>query len=212
MSQRFNLLALGLAVLLIAGCASGSAEGSQANYEETKKMLVDLLKTDEGKKAIQEIMSDEELKKQLVMEQPFVKETIQKVLTTEEGKKYWQEMLKDPAFVENFAKNIQGENEKLFKALMDDPEYQEKMMDLMQDPEMEKQYLQLLESKQSRQQIKDLISETFESPLFQAKIQEMLTKITSEQLKSSGGGGKQDEKQGNDSGSQDGQSSNSNNQ
>ncbi|WP_347548063.1 spore germination lipoprotein GerD [Pseudalkalibacillus hwajinpoensis] len=208
MRQRFNLVALGLAILLIAGCASGSAEGSQANYEETKKMLVDLLKTDEGKKAIQEIMSDEKLKQQLVMEQPFVKETIQKVLTTEEGKKYWQEMLKDPAFVENFAKNIQGENEKLFKALMDDPEYQEKMMDLMQDPEMEKQYLQLLESKQSRQQIKDLISETFESPLFQAKIQEMLTKITAEQLKASGGG-KEQQKSDQESGSGGGGSGNS---
>ncbi|WP_226660048.1 spore germination lipoprotein GerD [Pseudalkalibacillus hwajinpoensis] len=188
MSQRFRLLTLGFVILLIAGCATGSAEGSQANYEETKKMLVDLLKSDEGKKAIQEVMSDEEIKKQLVMEQPFVKETIQKVLTTEEGKAYWQEMLKDPTFVENFAKYIQDENKKLFKSLMDDPDYQEKMMDLLQDPVMEKHYLQLLESKQSRQQIKDLIAETFESPLFQAKIQEMLTGITSEQLKSSGGG------------------------
>ncbi|MBF0707227.1 spore gernimation protein GerD [Alkalihalobacillus hwajinpoensis] len=193
MSHGFKLLALGLTILLITGCASGSAEGSQANYEETKKMLVDLLKSDDGKKAIQEVMSDEEIKKQLVMEQPFVKETIQKVLTTEEGKAYWQEMLKDPAFVENFAKNIQSENEKLFKSLMDDPEYQEKMMDLLQDPVMEKHYLQLLESKQSRQQIKDLISETFESPLFHAKIQEMLTGITSEQLKSSESGNKKDE-------------------
>ncbi|WP_377887067.1 spore germination lipoprotein GerD [Alkalihalobacillus sp. R86527] len=186
MSPRFNLLTLGLAILLItAGCASGAAEGSEANYEETKKMLVDLLKTDDGKKAIQEVMSDEKMKQQLIMEQPFVKETIQKVLTSEEGKKYWQELLKDPKFVENFAKNIQSENEKLFKSLMDDPDFQEKMMDLLQDPEMEKQYLQLLESKQSRKQIKELITETFDSPLFQAKLQQMLTKASPEQNKES---------------------------
>ena len=206
MCQRFKLLTLCFVILLIAGCATGSAEGSQANYEETKKMLVDLLKSDEGKKAIQEVLSDAEIKKQLVMEQPFVKETIQKVLTTEEGKAYWQEMLKDPTFVENFAKNIQEENKELFKSLMDDPDFQEKMMDLLQDPVMEKHYLQLLESNQSRQQIKDLISETFESPLFQAKIQEMLTGITSEQLKSSGGG--KEEGKGN-SDSKNGESSNS---
>ncbi|PFG02712.1 spore germination lipoprotein GerD [Bacillus sp. es.036] len=206
MYQRFKLLTLCFVILLIAGCATGSAEGSQANYEETKKMLVDLLKSDEGKKAIQEVLSDAEIKKQLVMEQPFVKETIQKVLTTEEGKAYWQEMLKDPTFVENFAKNIQEENKELFKSLMDDPDFQEKMMDLLQDPVMEKHYLQLLESNQSRQQIKDLISETFESPLFQAKIQEMLTGITSEQLKSSGGG--KEEGNGN-SDSKNGESSNS---
>ncbi len=206
MYQRFKLLTLCFVILLIAGCATGSAEGSQANYEETKKMLVDLLKSDEGKKAIQEVLSDAEIKKQLVMEQPFVKETIQKVLTTEEGKAYWQEMLKDPTFVENFAKNIQEENKELFKSLMDDPDFQEKMMDLLQDPVMEKHYLQLLESNQSRQQIKDLISETFESPLFQAKIQEMLTGITSEQLKSSGGG--KEESNGN-SDSKNGESSNS---
>ncbi|MYL65847.1 spore gernimation protein GerD [Bacillus hwajinpoensis] len=206
MYQRFKLLTLCFVILLIAGCATGSAEGSQANYEETKKMLVDLLKSDEGKKAIQEVLSDAEIKKQLVMEQPFVKETIQKVLTTEEGKAYWQEMLKDPTFVENFAKNIQEENKELFKSLMDDPDFQEKMMDLLQDPVMEKHYLQLLESNQSRQQIKDLISETFESPLFQAKIQEMLTGITSEQLKSSGGGKEEDN---GNSDSKNGESSNS---
>lgn len=194
MSQRFNLLTLGLAFLLVtAGCASGAAESAEPDYDKTKKMLVDLLKTDDGKKAIQDVMSDEKMKQQLIMEQPFVKETIQKVLTTEEGKKYWQELLKDPRFIENFAKNIQSENEKLFKSLMDDPEFQEKMMDLLQDPEMEKQYLQLLESKQSRQQIKDLITETFDSPLFQAKLQQMLTKVTPKESKGSESGGSEGE-------------------
>ncbi|MCA0989405.1 spore germination lipoprotein GerD [Guptibacillus algicola] len=196
MSPRFKLLTLGLAFLLVtAGCASGAAEGSEANYEETKKMLVDLLKTDDGKKAIQEVMSDEKMKQQLIMEQPFVKETIQKVLTSEEGKKYWQELLKDPKFVENFAKNIQSENEKLFKSLMDDPDFQEKMMDLLQDPEMEKQYLQLLESTQSRKQIKELMTETFDSPLFKAKIQEMIMKASPEQSKESEGSGKEGEEE-----------------
>ena len=37
------------------------------DYEETKKMVVDILKTDDGKKAIQQVMSDEKMKSELIM-------------------------------------------------------------------------------------------------------------------------------------------------
>ncbi|KHF28870.1 Spore germination protein GerD precursor [Anoxybacillus sp. BCO1] len=41
-------------------------------------MVVDILKTDEGKKAIQEVMSDEKVKQQLVMDQEVVKKRLRK--------------------------------------------------------------------------------------------------------------------------------------
>src|SRR5690625_1126411 len=94
------------------------------DYEDTKKMVVDLLKTDEGKKAIQELMKEEEMKQALIIDHAYVKETIQKTLTSEEGKKFWKEVMSEPKFAETFAKTIQSENEQILKRLMKDPEYQ----------------------------------------------------------------------------------------
>ena len=53
-------------------------------------MVVDILKTDDGKKAIQDVMSDEKLREKLVMDQTVVTETIQKTLTSEKGTEFWK--------------------------------------------------------------------------------------------------------------------------
>ncbi|NIK13568.1 spore germination protein D [Saccharococcus thermophilus] len=137
---------------------------------------MDILKTDEGKKAIQEIMTDEKTKQQLVMEQAIVKETLQQVLTSKEGVKFWEKALQDPKFAESFAKSLKTEHEKTIKALMKDPEYQGMMIDILKNPEMEKAMIDVLKSKEFRQHLQKVITETLNSPLFQAKIQDILIK------------------------------------
>ena len=67
-------------------------------------MVVDILKTDDGKKAIQEVMSDEKLKEKLVMDHAVVTETIEKTLTSEKGTEFWKKTFEDPKFAESIAK------------------------------------------------------------------------------------------------------------
>jgi spore germination protein D len=186
-----------LLLSIVASCAQ--AENSGANtpdYESTKKMMVDMLKTDEGKKAIQEIMSDEELQKEIVMDNDFVKVTIQQTLTSEAGRQFWQDVMQDPEFAQKFAESMQTENEKMLKGLMKDPEYQGMMITVLQDPEMEKAILETMKSKEYRQQVMTIMSEAFESPFFTAKMNEVLTKVAQQQMekqdKGSGGGGGQE--------------------
>ncbi len=45
-------------------------------------MVVDILKTDDGKKAIQEILNDDKLNETLVMDEKTVKETVEKTMTS----------------------------------------------------------------------------------------------------------------------------------
>jgi len=158
-------------------------EGSQPDYERKKKMMVDMLKTDEGKKSIQEILSDEEVKQEIIMDQTLVKETIQQVLTSEKGKEFWQQLMLEPEFAKSFAESLQKEIEKVIKILMKDPEYQGMMMDILQDPEMEKAALDLMKSKAYRQQVMTIMAESFESPYFKAQVNEILAKVASEQMK-----------------------------
>ncbi|RBW67794.1 spore germination lipoprotein GerD [Bacillus taeanensis] len=169
--------------IFLIGCAANENQGSQPNYEETKKMIVDILKTDDGKKAIQEILTDEKIKQEILMEQDFVKETIQTTLTSEEGKKFWEEQMKDPKFVESLAKSMQKENEKVLKGLMNDPEYQKKMKEILKDPEMEKQFLDLMKSTQYREQTQEMMTEALQNPLFKAEIAGLLEKLAEEQQK-----------------------------
>lgn len=162
-------------LLLAAGCASpAESAGGQVDYEETKKMVVDILKTDDGKKAIQEVMGDDGMKEKLIMDQPVVKDTIEKTLTSEKGMEFWKKSFEDPKFAESVAKSMEKENEKLLKDLMKDPEYKGMMIEIMKDPELEKELTTVLKSKEYREHLQKVMTETFESPLFKAKLQALI--------------------------------------
>lgn len=146
------------------------------DYDQTKKMVIDILKTDEGKGAIEEIFNDEKMQQKLIMDQSVVSQSIQSTLTSDEGIAFWKKTFEDPKFVETFAKSMQSEHEKMIKGLMKDPEYQGLMMDIMKDPELEKEMLELLKSKEYRGYLQTVMSETFDSPLYKTKIQDILIK------------------------------------
>ncbi len=177
MKSIFLFIILILTIFSTTSCAqdAGSASG-KLDYEETKKMVVDILKTDDGKKALQEVLSDEKLKEKLVMDHAVVTETVQKTLTSDKGIEFWKKTFEDPKFAESIAKTMQKENEKLLKNLMNDPEYRKKMVEVLKDPELGKEVTNLLKSNEYRDHVKQIITETLESPLYQAKIQELLLK------------------------------------
>ncbi|MCA1061701.1 spore gernimation protein GerD [Rossellomorea aquimaris] len=189
--KRYSFLFL-LSLLLLSACSGGGETGSsKMDYEETKKMVVDILKTDDGKKAIQEIMSDEKVKSELIMDQKVVTDTISKTLTSEKGTEFWKKSFEDPKFAEAMAKSMKSGNEKLLKDLMKDPEYQGMMMDLLKDPEFKKELTEVLKSQEYKEYLQKVITETFESPLFKAKLQDVLLKAAGEMKdggKSEGGG------------------------
>jgi spore germination protein D len=183
---------------MLTGCAQGDQGGGQMDYEETKKMVVDILKTDEGKKAIEEIMADDKMKANFVLDQEVVTKSIEQTLDSKKGTEFWKKAFEDPKFAETFAKSMQKEHEKLIKDLMKDPEYQGLMVQVLQDPEMEKQMITVMSSKEYKAHLQKVITETFESPLFKAKLQDILLKAASEMQggEGQGGGGGQEDSQG----------------
>jgi spore germination protein D len=190
MKRIVLFLLLILAIFFTTSCAQDQAStGGKLDYEETKKMVVDILKTDDGKKALQEVFSDEKLKEQLVMDHAVVTETVEKTLTSEKGIEFWKKTFEDPKFAESIAKTMQKENEQLLKNLMNDPEYRGKMIEILKDPELGKEVTNLLKSNEYRDHVKQVVTETLESPLYQTKIQELLSKAAEEQSK----GGKKEE-------------------
>lgn len=193
MRNKMVLLLIGLLIFGVAGCAQTEAGSKELDYEETKKMVVDILKTDDGKKALQEVMDDDGMKERLVMDQAVVSSTIQQSLTSEKGAEFWKKQFEDPKFAEAFAKSMQQEHEKLIKNLMKDPEYQGMMIELMKDPELTKEVTELMKSKEYREHLQKVMTETFESPLYKAKIEDILLKAATEKAGAEGEEKKEEE-------------------
>lgn len=170
--------------MILTSCASPEASGGeQIDYEATKKMVVDILKTDDGKKAIQDVMSDDKMKEKLIMDQKVVSDTIQQTLTSENATEFWKKTFSDEKFAQGIAKSMRTENEKLLKDLMKDPEYRGMMIEVFKEPEIQKEMADALKSKEYREHLQKVISETLESPLFKVKMQELLLKAAEETQK-----------------------------
>ena len=175
-------------IILLTACGGNQSGQEQTDYEQTKKMVVDILQTEDGKKALMEILKEEQLKQELVIESDVVKSSINEALVSDKGKEMWKTLFEDPSFVKGYTDAIQDEQTKWLKDMMNDAEYQEKMLELLQNPEISAMILSLLKSQQFRSHLEETIQQTLETPLFQAKIQEILLKAAEEQAKQEGGG------------------------
>jgi spore germination protein D len=175
MKKTLALLLFSLAFILSA-CAGTTNSGQQMDYDQTKKMIVDILKTDEGKKAIKDIMTDSQLKQELIMDQAVVTDTIKNTLTSDKGTEFWKKSFSDPKFSEAVAKGMKTENEALLKKLMKDPDYQKMMLDILKDPDYQKTMASLLKSNDYRKYLQSSILETVDSPLFKTKLEDAISK------------------------------------
>lgn len=175
-----SLLLLSFIIFLNA-CSVGEDANKTNDYDTTKKMVVDILQTEDGKKVLQEIMTDDKMKQNLVIDSDVVKEAINNVLVSEKGIEMWTKMFKDATFVEGFAKSMSDEQKKLFKKLMYDAEFQEQAIELLQNPEIDKQMLTVMKGQEFRAHLEETITQTLETPLFQVKIKELLLKAAEKQ-------------------------------
>lgn len=192
MSKWLRLMCPVLFLVLLAACGSGSTSGEQADYDATKKMVVDILKTDDGKKAITEVLSNEEMQQNMALESEIVSQTVSETLVSEKGKEFWTKMFSDPKFVQGFSKVLQDHQKELMKGLMKDAEYQKLMIELYKNPEMMEQMVTVMQGQKYREYLETTINETLNSPVFQAKMSETLLKAA-EKMSKEGGGSSSDQ-------------------
>ena len=165
-----------LLFILLTACSNGNPSGTQdSQYEVTKQLVIDLLKTDEGKATLAELLADKELKEQLVIEQDIIKTSIEENLTSEQAMSFWKEAFKDPTFAAAYAKSLEAAHKQLLIDLMEDAHYRKLLLEVMQDPKMEKEITKVIQSSDIREEIKNAIIETFSSPLVQAKLQSIIS-------------------------------------
>lgn len=188
-------------VLTSCGTEPSGGQSEALGYKDIKTMVIDILKTEDAQKALQESSSSGSsgvsLKTMSLQDQEQLRMTVKETLVSPEYHKVIEKLMTDPKFAGEFAKSISKENKQLHKDLMKDPTYQSDLIKVLKNPEMEKMILEVLDSSQYRKQISTIMQESMQSPIYRLEMLELLKKAVSEELKpKEQKGGKSGEKKG----------------
>lgn len=204
-----------LILAVLTACGQDQSGGGAPSYKEMKSMVVDILKTEEAQKAIEEVNKKQQeetgqTKIMQMLESPQgeqIQYAVKEVITDPSYPKILQDMMTDPKFAGEFAKAVMKENKEIHKELMKDPEYQTLLLETMKNPEFEKMFIEVMKSTAYRQQMMTTITEAIENPIFKLEMMKLLEKALEEQSKpkkEKGGGGSESESSGSDGGESEG--------
>jgi spore germination protein D len=172
-----------LVLLLATSCGSDSQSSQGQGYKDTKSMVIDVLKTTEGQKAIQEAGKSQQDKSITLLstgEGQQIQLAVKDILTKETGSKMLEKTMTDPKFAGQFAQAIESNNKQIHKDLMKDPEYQKSMLEIMNNPEFEKTLTKTMKNTVYRQHMMNVIQESMQSPLFKMQLMDLLKKVVEE--------------------------------
>lgn len=203
------LITLSFVLLLLSLSACGSSsQSSQQGYKETKMMVLDILKTEDGKKAIKEATQSKsgsggskKMQSLSAKDSEQVQLAVKDVLTNSKNSDFLKQLMTDPRFAGDFAKAIKKENKQMMKDLMKDPDYQKSLIQTMKNPQAEKMLMDVMKSGPYRQMVMSVMQDSLKSPLFRSELVDLMKTALDEQTKpkkekkgnkkSSGGGGGQ---------------------
>lgn len=184
MKKRLAIICL---MLFLVSCGAQARTTEPLDYQETKQMVIDILKTEDGKKTVQDMMQDPQFKEKIVVTDTAVTDAMDQALHNPKNQKQIQKVFENPKVAASMAKVTQKQQEKLLKQLMKDPEYQTMLMDVMKNPEFEKQITDLMKTEPFRKQMMTVMTEALDNPMFKEKYMELMIQANEEALQSKKG-------------------------
>jgi spore germination protein D len=177
-------------MFVLTSCGAESSGGNeQVSYKDLKSMVIDILKTEDAQKALQESSQQmsgytgQTSKLLSVQDQEEVRIAVKDVLVSPQYDKVIKKLMVDPRFAGEFAKAVNKQNKEIHKELIKDPSYQAELIKVMKNPEMDKMILEVLQSTQYRKQVMSLMQESMQNPLFRLEVLELMKKAVQEELK-----------------------------
>ncbi|WP_152619388.1 spore germination lipoprotein GerD [Cohnella kolymensis] len=178
---------LGMSLTLVS-CSpqSGGDGGGELSYKEVKSMVIDILGSEDGQKAVEKATSSGEttLRAQSMnpQDQLRIRMAVKDVLTSPEYSSILSGIMTDPKFAGEFAKAVSKDNKQIHKDLMKDPSYQKDMTDMFKGPEMQKILSDSIKTMSVRTVINNSVNESIQNPLFKLEMMKMLQAAVKEEL------------------------------
>lgn len=196
MIRKHKGLLASIAVLCLAGCgntgamaAGASSSGSNADYGQTKQMVLDILNSKDGQAALMEMAKNPQFKRQMAVSEADVAKAVENTVKNSSTESFLAKQAKDPAFAETLAKAIEPQLVSVNKQLMKDPEYQKEMLVLLKSPEYTKDFQDLMQTPAMRGAIMQIMSDALKTPSFKAQFESALKQAVSQSIGQSAGGG-----------------------
>ncbi|AWP25587.1 MULTISPECIES: spore germination lipoprotein GerD [unclassified Paenibacillus] len=181
-----------VAAMVLTACGAEQSSSPQLGYKEIKSMVVDILKTDEGKKAVEEALgsgsggtsSSGSMGMRMISAQSGeqIRTAVKDTLVSDEYKKEIEKIMTDPKFAGDFAKAINSESKQLHMQLIKDPTYQKAIQDMLKSPDVMKSFLELTNTPDYRKQSMTVMQEAMQNPLFRMEVLELLKSVVKEEL------------------------------
>lgn len=175
--------------LFLASCNSsfGADQQGGGDYTKVKEITLDVLHTEEGKKALMSLITDPEIQQKMITTKEDIAKILSNSISNQKTKKDWQKLLSEEPVANQILKAAENQQKELLKTLMKDPEYQKMMLNILKDPQFTQHLIGFMNSPTFRNEALKVIEETLKTPSFQQKIQQL--------LQQSGGGQGSEEQQ-----------------
>ncbi|MBD2872262.1 spore germination lipoprotein GerD [Paenibacillus arenilitoris] len=191
MRKKWALLSVISAMaFLLASCGAEPSGGNeQVSYKDLKSMVIDILKTEDAQKALQESAQSlsgynaQGTKLLSVQDQEEVRLAVKDVLVSPQYDKVIKRLMVDTRFAGEFAKSVNKQNKEIHKELIKDPTYQADLVKVLKNPEMDKMILEVLQSTQYRKEVMSLMQESMQNPLFRLELLDLMKAAVQEELK-----------------------------
>jgi len=214
--RQLKLISMLIAsTLLLTSCAmgggGGGGESSGMTYKDMKSMVIDILKTEDAQKALQESMSSQsgftaQSSTMITMQdQEQIRMAVKDVLLSPDYDKVIQSLMTDPKFAGEFAKAVNEKNKDIHIELIKDPEYQEGLVEAFGSEDLQKVILKVVKGSDYRKELMSLMQDSLNNPIFRMQLLELMKKAVADELsvkpQDQSGGGGEEGKSGSESGS-----------
>ncbi|PKC51514.1 spore germination protein GerD, partial [Rhizophagus irregularis] len=169
-------------LLLLTSCSDN--QGQSMSYDEIKKIMIDSIQTEDGKKALRQLLEDPSIRELIVLEHDEVETAIKNTLLSEDAQDFWKKTFEDPAFKESIAKSMKDQQTEIMQDLIKNATFQEDLITFFGQSEMQKQLETIRKSPTLRKQMEEVVMQTIDDPLLQTKWQDLIKKAG----ETSGGG------------------------
>lgn len=179
------------AIFVLSACTTGGGgggESSQMNYKDMKSMVIDILKTEDAQKALQESASAQSgysaQSSSLVniQDQEKIRIAVKDVISSPDYDQVIKSLMTDTRFAGEFAKAVNDMNKDIHEQLIKDPQYQAGLASAFENEEMQKVILKVVKGSEYRKELMSVMQDSLQNPIFRLEMLELMKKAVTEEL------------------------------